>query len=202
MPSSKLRGKEQQMILLKKHLAMLRSSKLQYNCVFKSISMIQCFLLHPVSRAEKEPLEPWAAQPCQHQPCWTAEEKNCIKMQGNLCSVSVWFDSWFNFFVLTQRSVAGFCILCSQRADDLLFLYYYSWFQQPVSPRAEEECWWCVCAGYTHGTWLVSDLERKGVELLVRFHARWKCIQHATLRPARGKSVYRGVWNKNEHDVK
>lgn len=80
-------------------------------------------------------------------------------------------------FVLIQHSVAEFCISCSQTADDLLFLHYYSWFWQPASPGAEEECWWCVCGGCTAGAWLVTDLERKGVELSVWFQGRWKCIQ-------------------------
>lgn len=103
--------------------------------------MTQCLLLRPVGRAQKEPLELAAAAgramgssalPAPTPPdSWG--EKLCIKIQENFCSVSVWFDSWFNFFVLTQHSVAEFCIPYSQRADDLLFLYYYSWFQQPAS---------------------------------------------------------------------
>lgn len=172
--------------------------------------MVQCLLLCPVSRAQKEPLELAAAagramgSSALPAPALTDNwgEKLCIKIQENFYSVSIWFDSWFNFFVLTQHSLSEFCIRYSRRADDLVFLYYYSWFQQPPSLGAEEECWWCVCGGYAAGTWLVSDLERKGVELLVRFHGRWKCIQPATLCPAMGKSVYRGVWNKNEQDVK
>lgn len=75
-------------------------------------------------------------------------------------------------FVLIQHSVAEFCISCSQTADDLLFLHYYSWFRQPASLGMEEECWWYVCGGcmFVAGTWLVADLERKGVELSEGFH--------------------------------
>lgn len=146
--------------------------------ILQSGSLIQHLLLHSVSRWQKQPLELPAAGSTAGRsglPALAAElqdnrREKWFVLKFRETSALYQFDLIVDltfFSVLIQNSVHKFCISCSQTADDLLLLHYYSWFRQPASLGAEEECWWYVCVGYTAGTWLVTDSERKGLELSV-----------------------------------
>lgn len=83
-------------------------------CAFKSISMMQCLLLCPASRAQTEWLaaEPGAAQPCQHQHCQAAEEKSSA-LKCRKTSALYQFDV-----------IVGLTSLCSPSSQWLSFVFH------------------------------------------------------------------------------
>lgn len=103
----------------------------------------------PASRWQKkllelpEQVELWAAQPCRHSPV----SRDVVGLKFRATCALFQFDLvvYLTFFFVAH-SVAGFCISCSQTADDLLFLHHHSWLRQPASLGVEEECW-CVFVG-------------------------------------------------------